>query len=205
MRVLLLSPYADKIARIFRNASDDVVADDGSARMAVYPPDADWVVSYGYRFMVPPAVVNTRPGRVINIHIGYLPWCRGADPNFWSWFDRTPKGVTIHQVDEGLDTGPILSQCGFTSTAENTLATSYHQLHRIAVSLFESAWPAIRSGHLPTRPQPAGGTFHRKKDREAIWHHFPLGWDTPCRAVEEIGQQLRVEHEAINSLPQVGS
>ena len=42
--------------------------------------------------------------------MSYLPWNRGADPNFWSILEDTPKGVTIHIMDESIDTGDILYQ-----------------------------------------------------------------------------------------------
>ncbi len=47
---------------------------------------------------------------IINLHISFLPWNRGAHPNFWSFYDDTPKGVTIHLIDEGIDTGAIIYQ-----------------------------------------------------------------------------------------------
>lgn len=45
---------------------------------------------------------------VLNLHISYLPWNRGANPNFWSFVENTKKGVTIHEIDEKLDKGKIL-------------------------------------------------------------------------------------------------
>ena len=47
--------------------------------------------------------------RAINLHISYLPWNRGADPNLWSAVGM-PKGVTIHYINDGFDTGDILFQ-----------------------------------------------------------------------------------------------
>ena len=47
---------------------------------------------------------------IVNLHISYLPWNRGAHPNFWSFFDATPTGVSIHLIDKGIDTGPIIVQ-----------------------------------------------------------------------------------------------
>lgn len=47
---------------------------------------------------------------IINLHISYLPGNRGAHPNFWSFYDETPSRVSIHLIDTGIDTGPILFQ-----------------------------------------------------------------------------------------------
>ena len=48
--------------------------------------------------------------KIINLHIGYLPYNRGAHPNFWSFMDNTPTGVTIHEIDKNIDTGKIIYQ-----------------------------------------------------------------------------------------------
>ena len=42
-----------------------------------------------------------------------LPYNRGSHPNFWSFLNRTPKGITIHEVDCGADTGNIIFQKEF--------------------------------------------------------------------------------------------
>ena len=48
--------------------------------------------------------------KIINLHISYLPYNKGAHPNFWSFADNTPSGVTIHEVNENLDSGNIIFQ-----------------------------------------------------------------------------------------------
>jgi folate-dependent phosphoribosylglycinamide formyltransferase PurN len=50
-------------------------------------------------------------GRIINIHLGLSPYYRGAGTNFWPLVNREPEfvGATIHYLDAGIDTGPILS------------------------------------------------------------------------------------------------
>ena len=42
--------------------------------------------------------------------MSYLPFNKEANPNFWSFRDNTKKGVTIHEIDKNLDTGPIIFQ-----------------------------------------------------------------------------------------------
>lgn len=51
----------------------------------------------------------------MNLHISYLPWNKGADPNFWSCIDGTPAGVTLHHIDAGVDTGDIIAQALMSS------------------------------------------------------------------------------------------
>ena len=68
----------------------------------------DFLISFGYRYIISEAVLNKFKPNAINLHISYLPWNRGADPNLWSFIEDTPKGVTIHEIDEGIDTGDII-------------------------------------------------------------------------------------------------
>ena len=70
----------------------------------------DWVVSYGYSHIIKQDMIDKAKNPIINLHISYLPFNKGADPNFWSWLENTLKGVTIHQIDKGIDTGDILIQ-----------------------------------------------------------------------------------------------
>lgn len=69
-----------------------------------------FVVSFNYRYLIPEEVLKLLPGKVINLHTSLLPYNRGSAPNFFSFLEDTPKGVTIHRVDSGLDTGDILCQ-----------------------------------------------------------------------------------------------
>ena len=52
----------------------------------------------------------------------------GQDPNLWSFIEDTPKGVTIHEIDEGIDTGDIIFQKEIVLNSNETLASSYEKL-----------------------------------------------------------------------------
>jgi len=69
--------------------------------------------------------------RAINLHPSLLPWNRGAHSNFWSFLEDTPKGVTIHIIDEGIDTGDILLQKKIKfDQSKETLRSSYGRLQQ---------------------------------------------------------------------------
>ena len=74
----------------------------------------DLVVSFGYRYILKGELVANECLPIVNLHISYLPFNRGAHPNFWAFFDSTPTGVTIHLIDEGIDTGDILFPVSYT-------------------------------------------------------------------------------------------
>lgn len=137
------------------------------------------LVSHGYARIIRPPVVERFRERAVNLHISYLPWNRGADPNLWSILEDTPSGVTIHYVDHGVDTGDVIAQRRVELGDDETLASSYARLQDEIADLFAEQWPAIASGSCERRPQRGEHTVHRVADREAVEHLLTAGWDTP--------------------------
>jgi hypothetical protein len=72
--------------------------------------DPDVVLVFGTGLLRAP-VLDAFAGRIINIHLGLSPYYRGAGTNFWPLVNREPEyvGATIHYLDAGIDTGPILA------------------------------------------------------------------------------------------------
>ena len=116
-------------------------------------------------------------GRILNLHVSYLPWNRGSSPNFWSFIDNTPKGVTIHYIDKGLDTGDILFQqeIMFDETKE-TFASSYERLNTAITNLFKENWEAIRGGKVRPIAQVGDGSYHTMKDFQHFMNGRTMDW-----------------------------
>lgn len=147
--------------------------------------DTDFIVSYGYRYIIKNDILSKFYQRAINLHISYLPWNRGADPNFWSIVEDTPKGVTIHYIDEGLDTGDIIVQKEVGLELTDTLHSSYERLCEELEQLFLSNWNGIKNQKLKAIPQnQEHGSFHYKKDKEAFKNLLHKGWDTPISDIQ---------------------
>jgi methionyl-tRNA formyltransferase len=144
----------------------------------------DSIISYGYRHIIKKDVLSILERPIINLHISYLPWNRGADPNFWSLLENTPRGVTIHYIDEGIDTGDIIAQEEVVFAPDDTLATSYRKLQETVQDLFKAHCQSILNGTVPCVPQKEDGSFHRSKDKEAYAHLLIKGWDTPIAILE---------------------
>ncbi len=78
-------------------------------RLRDFAPEVAVVVAYGQ--ILPKAVLDVPPRGSINVHASLLPRCRGAAPIAWGIMrGETATGVTTFQMDEGMDTGPILLQ-----------------------------------------------------------------------------------------------
>jgi methionyl-tRNA formyltransferase len=151
----------------------------------------DFVVSHGYWYILRKDILDLFPERIINLHISLLPWNRGIAPNLWSWVDDTPKGVTIHHVDTGVDTGDVIVQKVVDFGADETLRTSYARLQSEMHDLFALNWEAIRSGRIPRKRQSGVGSLHTLKERLAFEAFLPDGWDTPVSELPEIARRYR--------------
>ena len=182
MRVLVLGITPSPVSPILKEHGCDTV--ECQTRVDVDFLRENWIdfaVSYRYRHLIRKPIIEYLKGNIINLHISLLPWNRGADPNLWSFLEDTPKGVTIHYVDEGLDTGDIIVQKEvFFNYSEETLATTYQKLNEEILKLFKFEWPSISIGKSARKKQPVGGSFHSSKDRKRFEYLIAdKGWDTP--------------------------
>lgn len=146
----------------------------------------EFLISYGYRHILRKNVLELFPSSAINLHISYLPWNKGADPNFWSFIENTPKGVTIHYLDEGIDTGDIICQKSIEfDVNRETLSTSYEKLQVIIQELFKRNWQEIKNKKCKRKKQASSGSLHKVKDKEALTHILIDGWNTSLSVLEE--------------------
>ena len=128
----------------------------------------DLVVCYGYRIKINREIVENYK-KIFNLHISYLPYNRGAHPNFWSFIKNTPSGVSIHKIDNGLDTGNIIFQklIDFDLIKNKktlTFANTYKKLIFEVEELFLENYNKILNDEYKEQKQHDVGSFHRKKD-----------------------------------------
>lgn len=136
-----------------------------------------YVISFNYKYIIPQEILDYCRGRIINLHISYLPYNKGASPNFFSFYEDTPKGVTIHEMTAGLDQGAILLQkeVDFVETKE-TFETAYDKLTAEIIALFRQNWQSLKEGKISARPQPEGGTYHTMTELQKIKEAYPFQW-----------------------------
>lgn len=149
----------------------------------------EYVVSYNYAHIIKQKVISLFPHRIINLHTSLLPWNKGASPNIWSFIEGTPAGVTIHEVDAGIDTGDVLLQREILFDYQNeTLKSSYEKSHEIMRQLFRDNWTMLKKGAI--NPKPQSGTFHSKKD-SLMFDHIIDYDDTIESFLEKYNGSLR--------------
>jgi len=141
---------------------------------------SDLIVSFGYRHIFKSHFITNCFCPIVNLHISYLPYNRGAHPNFWSFYDGTQSGVSIHIIDDGIDTGPIIFQKKIEFIDEKTFADTYRRLFSEIENLFIENIDLIIGKKWVEKKQIGKGTFHLIKD---LPENFG-GWDSII--VEEI-------------------
>jgi len=143
---------------------------------------ADMAVSVGYRHILPPDVLALFPQRIVNLHTGYLPSNRGRCPNVWPLIDGTPAGVTIHYMDDGVDTGSVIGRSQVEVMPWDTAESLFHRLEESGFDLFRRLWPAIRTGQAKASAQRGRPTSHKFDELDRIT--FPdLDAKVPVRDV----------------------
>ena len=103
----------------------------------------DLVCLAGFMRLVSPVFVRAFPGRIVNIHPALLPAFPGLDAQRQAWeHGAKVSGATVHLVDEGLDSGPIVAQEAVSVLSSDTAETlaarileAEHRLYPRAVRL----------------------------------------------------------------------
>ena len=126
----------------------------------------DLILLFGYRKIIPKRTLSKLNKPPINLHISYLPFNRGSHPNYWSFIENTPSGVTIHEVDKGIDNGKIIYQKKiiFKKKNELTFRSSYNKLIKEVEKLFFKNYKSLINYNYKTKKIISKGTYHKKSE-----------------------------------------
>jgi methionyl-tRNA formyltransferase len=108
-----------------------------------------------FPFIIPPEILSLPAKGFINFHYGLLPQCRGPHPILWHLLNNdTEAGVTIHKVDEGIDTGPVIIQEKIPIEYNDTYGSLQSKLAYLAAKLAANLLKILSYGTiLPAVPQ----------------------------------------------------
>jgi methionyl-tRNA formyltransferase len=153
-------------------------------RIAQLKPDLGMSVLFGY--LLKQDFLTLLASGCLNLHPAYLPYNRGAYPNVWSIVDGTPAGVSLHYIDEGVDSGDIVRQKEVPVSCTDTGESLYHKLEAAGMQLLRDTWPAIQSGRVERTPQRnEAATFHKVADVAEIDEIY-LGQSYPAEQLLRI-------------------
>lgn len=115
-------------------------------------PDA--IVIWSYSMILPAAVIEVPRRGCVNVHGGLLPEYRGPHVMQWAIINgESETGVTLHYVDAGIDTGPIIAEARVPIGVEDDALTVRGKLKVAGARLLRAWWPAIAAGTAPRVPQ----------------------------------------------------
>ena len=102
----------------------------------------------------------------------------GLQSKFWSVVEQTPMGVSIHYIDEQIDTGNIIVQQEIQYDKDSTLRQTYDLCRKIMITLFADNWTDIRNQKCEQKSQSKHqGSLHLN-DFDGIYELLENGWDT---------------------------
>ena len=143
--------------------------------------DADVAVVVAYGRILPNAVLDAPRTGCVNVHASLLPSWRGAAPIQWSIvYGDEETGVTLMQMDEGMDTGPILATASTPIARDDDAATLSARLSEMGAELLRGQLPRYVAGDLTPRPQDeSDSTMAPLLKKE----HGRIDWNKPAQAV----------------------
>jgi methionyl-tRNA formyltransferase len=128
--------------------------------------DLSHVISLHCRQVFPAAVVSEI--RCINFHPGFNPYNRGWFPHVFSMINGKPAGITIHEMDEEIDHGPIIYQEGIEIGPNEVSQDVYTRIIEREKVLFDEWIERIISNQYEPRAPGAEGNYNSKKDFEQL-------------------------------------
>ncbi len=139
---------------------------------------ADVLVVAAYGLILPAWVLQAPRLGCLNIHGSLLPRWRGAAPIHRAIeAGDAETGITLMQMDEGLDTGPMLAARREPIHPDDTTATLHDRLAALGATMIVEALHAAAAGTLVPRPQPAEGVTYARKIEKA---EGALDWSRPA-------------------------
>lgn len=149
------------------------------------------------------AVLQIPRHGAINLHPSLLPKYHGPFPWFWQYHDFGNEwGATIHQIDEGQDTGPILKQQPVSIQIGTDVAEAMRMVGTLGAKLFVEALEEIANGTSKANPQP---THQFPKARIVERHERFIDWQTwPIERVWHFMRGTYPWNDAVE-YPQLGS
>lgn len=144
---------------------------------------AEILVSMSFNQIFKNEIINLLPRKIINCHAGKLPFYRGRNILNWALInDEKEFGITVHYVDEGIDTGDIILQKTFPITDDDNYKTLLETAHMECANVLYEALEIIRTDNVTRKSQceihPIGTYFGARTVGDEI-----INWNQKSREV----------------------
>jgi methionyl-tRNA formyltransferase len=156
-------------------------------RVRALRPDALVVAAYG--LLLPQALLEAGRYGALNIHASLLPRWRGAAPIQRALLagDRE-SGISIMQMDAGLDTGPVFEQRNIPITDDDDFGSLHDRLAALGAEMIVHTLAELEVGRARAVPQPQTGVTYARKIEK---HETRLDWARPALELERAVRAFR--------------
>ncbi len=156
--------------------------DAQSAQAAIHAAQADVMVVAAYGLILPQWVLDAPRLGCLNIHASLLPRWRGAAPIHRAIeAGDAETGVTLMQMDAGLDTGDMLQTGRLPIEPADTTASLHDKLADLGARMIVAALRQVAAGSLTRTPQPEAGVTYAHKIEKA---EAEVDWSLPAEVIE---------------------
>ena len=160
----------------------EVLKPDSGEEMKFAFQDVDIVLAIAYGRILSSEILNIPKYGFLNLHFSLLPAYRGAAPVQRSILNGdVTTGLTIFQIDENLDTGPIYLQKEFKIPENSTSEQVLLDLSNLGASSFDAVLEMITQGVAPTSQSTTGVSFAPKITKEEA----KIDWRLPAKKITE--------------------
>lgn len=155
---------------------------DPQVQKAALSPCPDLIVVAAYGLMLPPALLRAPPWGCVNVHASVLPRWRGAAPVQRAMLaGDQDTGVTIMQMDEGLDTGDILGVAHCPILPDDTAGVLQDRLAALGARALDEALHTLAQGKLVPVPQDGSRATYARRVEKSEAH---IDWRLPALELE---------------------
>jgi methionyl-tRNA formyltransferase len=175
---LMPSPVKQRAIALGLPVQQPTTLRDPAMAAALAAHQAEVMVVAAYGMILPPPILAVPARGCLNIHASLLPRWRGAAPIQRAIEAGDPvTGITIMQMDAGLDTGDMLLAEALPILPEDHAGSLHDRLAALGARLIVRALAELASGGLVATPQPADGVTYAHK---ILKTEAPLDWSQPA-------------------------
>ena len=168
---------------------------DEAAQARIRQVGADVMVVVAYGQILPASLLDSPRFRTLNVHASLLPRHRGPAPVEWAILSGDSEtGVTIMQMDAGVDTGPILAQERVPIAPDEIAPRLEGRLANVGARLLVRTLDDLTAGRLQAIPQPAVGASHAPRLRSEDGKLDPV-----TMSAEDIDRKVRALGERVGT------
>jgi methionyl-tRNA formyltransferase len=151
--------------------------------------NADALVVAAYGMILPQSLLDVAPHGALNIHASLLPRWRGAAPIQRALLaGDSETGISIMQMEAGLDTGPVLAQGTLPITADEDSGTLHEKLSAMGAAMIVSVLAELPAARARALAQPTEGVTYAHKIGKA---DTTIDWSRPATEIERAVRAFR--------------